>query len=197
MPAGGSARPLPGRDADDVIAQHLEDLRHAHEHRDPPRPDLPDDVVGRVAAREDDHAGQHRRHEGRHRLPEHVAERQQVQEPDRQERPRVLRYFAISRSIGTMLARMFRCVMTTPLGSAVAPDVKMISAVSSGVDSSTAARRLDGGTLVAGLAQQLRRAVQIGRVGCQRRRVDRVADEHRARIDDRRRRATRKSADAR
>ena len=26
-----------------------------------------------------------------------------------------------------MLARMFRCVMTTPFGSAVAPDVKMIS----------------------------------------------------------------------
>src|SRR5262245_60062911 len=40
-----------------------------------------------------------------------------------------LRYFAISRSIGTMLARMFLCVRTTPLGSAVAPDVKMISAV--------------------------------------------------------------------
>ena len=38
-------------------------------------------------------------------------------------------YLAISRSIGTMLARMFRCVSTTPLGSAVAPDVKMISAI--------------------------------------------------------------------
>src|SRR5687767_8818237 len=41
-------------------------------------------------------------------------------------------YFAISRSIGTMFARMLRWVMTTPLGSDVAPDVKMISAVSSG-----------------------------------------------------------------
>src|SRR5262245_48044205 len=38
-------------------------------------------------------------------------------------------YFAISRSIGTMLARMFLCVRTTPFGSAVAPDVKIISAV--------------------------------------------------------------------
>ena len=38
-------------------------------------------------------------------------------------------YFAISRSIGTMFARMFLCVRTTPLGSAVAPEVKMISAV--------------------------------------------------------------------
>ena len=37
--------------------------------------------------------------------------------------------FAISFSIGTMLARMFLCVSTTPLGSAVAPEVKMISAV--------------------------------------------------------------------
>ena len=40
-------------------------------------------------------------------------------------------YFIISRSMGMMFARMFRCVMTTPFGSAVAPDVKMISAVSS------------------------------------------------------------------
>ncbi len=47
-------------------------------------------------------------------------------------------YFAISRSIGTMFARMLRCVMTTPLGSAVAPDVKMISAVSSAFASLTA-----------------------------------------------------------
>ena len=38
-------------------------------------------------------------------------------------------YFAISRSIGTMLARMFLWVRTTPFGSAVAPEVKMISAV--------------------------------------------------------------------
>ena len=37
-----------------------------------------------------------------------------------------------------MLASTLRCVMTTPLGSAVAPDVKMISAVSSRV---TDARR--------------------------------------------------------
>ena len=41
------------------------------------------------------------------------------------------RYFSTSRSTGTMFARTFRCVMTTPLGSAVAPDVKMISATSS------------------------------------------------------------------
>jgi hypothetical protein len=41
-------------------------------------------------------------------------------------------YFPISRSIGTTLARMFRCVRTTPLGSDVAPDVKITSAISSG-----------------------------------------------------------------
>ena len=41
------------------------------------------------------------------------------------------RYLRISCSTGTMFARMFRWVMTTPLGSAVAPDVKMISATSS------------------------------------------------------------------
>src|SRR6476660_5577901 len=38
-------------------------------------------------------------------------------------------YFVTSRSIGTMFARMLRWVMRTPLGSAVAPDVKMISAL--------------------------------------------------------------------
>ena len=40
------------------------------------------------------------------------------------------RYFRTSCSMGIVFARMFRCVRTTPLGSAVAPDVKMISAVS-------------------------------------------------------------------
>ena len=42
-----------------------------------------------------------------------------------------LRYLRTSRSTGTMFARMLRWVMTTPFGSAVAPDVKMISATSS------------------------------------------------------------------
>ncbi len=32
--------------------------------------------------------------------------------------------------MGTVFARMLRCVSTTPFGSAVAPEVKMISAVS-------------------------------------------------------------------
>src|SRR5687768_4955299 len=41
-------------------------------------------------------------------------------------------YLLISRSTGTMFARMFLCVSTTPFGSAVAPDVKMISAIVSG-----------------------------------------------------------------
>ena len=42
-------------------------------------------------------------------------------------------YFRTSRSTGMMLARTLRCVRTTPLGSAVAPEVKMISTVSSRV----------------------------------------------------------------
>ncbi len=40
---------------------------------------------GIVAAHEHDDASQHRRNEGGHRLPEHVAQGQQVQEPDRAE----------------------------------------------------------------------------------------------------------------
>ena len=54
-----------------------------------------------------------------------------------------LRYFRTSRSTGTMFASTLRCVMTTPLGSAVAPDVKMISATSSRAD-----RRPAGGVAV-------------------------------------------------
>ena len=45
-----------------------------------------DDLPRVVAAHEHDDARQHRRNEGRHRLAEHVAERQQVQEPNRKER---------------------------------------------------------------------------------------------------------------
>ena len=37
-----------------------------------------------------------------------------------------LRYFSTSRSTGTMFASTLRWRITTPLGSAVAPDVKMI-----------------------------------------------------------------------
>ena len=85
-----SASAVTGSDALDVLAQHVEHLRHADEHRDAPRLDLTEDLGRAVAVREDDRAVEHRRHERRHRLPEHVAERQQVQEPDRMERPLVL-----------------------------------------------------------------------------------------------------------
>ena len=44
------ARPPSARDADDVSAQHVENLRHRHQHRDAPRSDLPDDLV-RVVSR--------------------------------------------------------------------------------------------------------------------------------------------------
>ena len=145
--AAGSARRRGGisaamrRHAQDVLAQHVEDLRHRHQHRDPARLDLADDVVRVVAADEQHRPGQHRRDEGGHRLAEHVRQRQQVQEPDRDERPRVTCGTSGSRARpGTMLASTLRWVMTTPLGSAVAPDVKMISAVSSRVTR----RPLDG-----------------------------------------------------
>jgi hypothetical protein len=57
-----------------------------------------------------------------------------------------LRYFAISRSMGTVFARMLRCVIVTPFGSAVAPLVKIISAsdVGSGVPGSGFRVRLSG-----------------------------------------------------
>src|SRR5580700_5528916 len=46
--------------------------------------------------------------------------------------PMYLRYFEIPSSMGLRFARMLRCVMMTPLGSPVAPEVKRISAVWSG-----------------------------------------------------------------
>ena len=71
-----------GHDPPNVLAQHLEHLRHADQDRNPPGPDLRDDVLRSKAAGEDDRSGQHRRHERRHGLSEHVAERQKIQEAD-------------------------------------------------------------------------------------------------------------------
>ena len=70
-----------------VAAEHVEHLRHRHEHRDAPLVNLPDDVVRAEAADEHRGARQHRRDERGHRLAEHVAERQQVEEAQREERP--------------------------------------------------------------------------------------------------------------
>ena len=63
-----------------VLPQHVEDLRDAHEHRHAARLDQADDIVRVEAAREDHDAAHHRRHVGRHRLPEQVAEGQEVDE---------------------------------------------------------------------------------------------------------------------
>ncbi len=73
-------------------------------------------------------------------------------------------YFAISRSIGTMFARMFLCVRTTPLGSAVAPEVKMISAVVVGSRfAARGARRVSGSLVASGFDLNSSGRFQIGR----------------------------------
>ena len=51
-----------------------------------------------------------------------------------------MRYFDTSRSTGTMFASRLRWVITTPLGSAVAPDVKITSATSSRVTAASGTR---------------------------------------------------------
>ena len=97
---GGGPSAASGHLPDHVVPEHVEDLRHAHQHRDPAPLDQPQDVVRVQAAGEDDGAVDHRRHVRGHRLPEHVAERQQVDEPQRQERPGVLpvlRHLALDR----------------------------------------------------------------------------------------------------
>ena len=73
-----------------MFAEHIEDLWDGDEYRNPAALHLVGDVAGVVAAHEDHRTGQHRRNERGHGLPEHVAERQQVQEPERAERFRVL-----------------------------------------------------------------------------------------------------------
>jgi hypothetical protein len=55
------------------------DLRHAHDHRDAPLVHAPDDVVRVEAPHEDDRAVDERRDVGGHRLPEQVAQGQQVE----------------------------------------------------------------------------------------------------------------------
>jgi hypothetical protein len=96
------------------------------------------------------------------------------------------RYFAISPSMGTMLARMFRWVMTTPLGSAVAPEVKMISAVSSPLVSSRGDERRQRASRGGGRPQL--GEPPDGRAGAvpraERRDVRRVAGEDGPRLDD-------------
>ncbi len=84
VPLRAGARRL-GRNAKHVLAQDVEDLRHADDHRNPPAAHLGDDVDGVVAAHEHDDALQHRRDERGHGLAEHVAERQQVEKPQREE----------------------------------------------------------------------------------------------------------------
>ena len=82
VPRRARARRL-RRDAQHVLAQDIEDLRYRHDDGDPPLLHLRDDVDRVVAAHEHDDAAEHRRDECRHRLPEHVAERQQIQKAER------------------------------------------------------------------------------------------------------------------
>ena len=106
-------------------------------------------------------------------------------------------YLVTSRSIGTMFARMLRWVMRTPLGSAVAPDVKMISALVSavavGAAELPATRRVRCGAFARGPSiRRLREGLgrssdrfHTFRSEPSAARIDGVADEHGASVDDR------------
>ena len=90
-PAAGHVgrRMLPGGfrgEAQHMVAQHLQYPGHADHDRHAPPADLTHDVGRVVAAHEDRYPRQQRRDEGGHGLAEHVAERQQVEEPQRGER---------------------------------------------------------------------------------------------------------------
>ena len=88
------------------------------------------------------------------------------------------RYFSTSRSTGTMFASTLRCVMTTPLGSAVAPDVKMISAMSSRAIATSGARGAPSPLQSSSCSFQTGASIGVG----ERRHV--LADQHQLRRDD-------------
>ena len=120
-------------DSDHVVAEHVQDLRHADDDRYAPLLHPADDVVRVEAAHEDDGAVHERRNVRGHRLAEQMAEGQQVEESQRQEGPRVGLVPGTSFATGTRLASRLLCRTTTPFGSAVAPDVNTICATSSRV----------------------------------------------------------------
>ena len=86
-----------------------------------------------------------------------------------------LRYLSTSRSTGTMFASTLRWVMMTPFGSAVAPDVKMISATSSRVMATCGARTV-------GPLELLQLPDRCTARVTDRRNV--LSDEHQPRLDD-------------
>ena len=90
-----------GYDTQDMLAQHVQDLRHGNEHRDTALLDLCGDLARVVPAHEDDVPRQHGGNEGGHCLAEHVAERQEVQKANRRKWPAplaVLHDFAFDRN---------------------------------------------------------------------------------------------------
>ena len=76
-----------------MVAQDVENLRHADEDRNSPRLDQPLDVVRVETAGEDDGPAHHRGNVGGHRLPEHMAEGQKIEKSQRVKRTRVLPVF--------------------------------------------------------------------------------------------------------
>ena len=120
-----------GIDPERVLLEHIEDLRHADDHRDAPLAHAPDDVVRIEAAHEHHGAVDERRDVRGHRLPEHVAQRQQVQEADRRERPRVFLVLVDLLRDRDRVREDVAMADDDALGSAVAPEVNTIWAMSS------------------------------------------------------------------
>jgi len=81
--------------------------------------DQADDISRAVARGEEDVTLDHGRDERGHRLAEHVAERQQIQEADGLEGTHVFAVFLDTVVDGFQVARMLRCEMVTPFGSPV------------------------------------------------------------------------------
>ena len=96
LPPAGVPFPTAGRgcgvgeSGKDVVAQQIEHLGHADHHGNPTVPNQVRRLARTVTGLEENFPGDHGRNQRRHRLPEHMAQRQQVQETDGRERAHVL-----------------------------------------------------------------------------------------------------------
>ena len=115
-----------------LFFQRLQHARHRHQHRHALAPDSANDFAGLKRILEYHRAAQELRQKYSQELTKHVTQGQQVQEANGMHQRSYFRYFWISVSSGAILPSTLPCVITTPFGSAVVPEVKMISRTSAG-----------------------------------------------------------------
>ena len=116
----------------DLLFEGLQHARHRDQHRDTFATDRAD-YVSRFECVLEDHGAAHQlRQEDARNCPKTWLSGNRFKKRTGCTHRSYFRYFRISSSSGAILARTLPCVITTPLGSAVVPEVKTISSVSAG-----------------------------------------------------------------